>query len=80
MTRKAVRDFTFSDGTFIPAGEFVCAASRGTHLDDANYEDPEIFKPWRFADMRSEDGESTKHQMVNTSASYISFGHGRHAW
>lgn len=79
MTRKALKDFTFSDGTFIPAGTIVSAASDATHFDGHFYDNPEVFNPWRFADMRSEDGEGTKHQMVSTSNEYIPFGHGRHA-
>ena len=49
-------------------------------MDRENYEDPTIFKPWRFSDMREEDGESTKHHFVSTSSSYMAFGHGKHAW
>ena len=80
MTRQALKDFTFSDGTFIPKGAFVSAAAMATHYDDENYENAHIFNPWRFSDMRSEDGEGTKHQMVSTSKEYVPFGHGRHAW
>ncbi|CAL1702998.1 unnamed protein product [Somion occarium] len=79
ITRRALRDFTFSDGTFIPKGEFVSAAAMPTHYDEEYYENPEVFNPWRFAEMRSEDGEGTKHQMVSTSSEYIPFGHGKHA-
>ena len=50
------------------------------HYDEALYEDAETFDPWRFARMRESEGESTKHQFVNTSVDYIPFGHGKHAW
>ncbi|TCD68632.1 hypothetical protein EIP91_010287 [Steccherinum ochraceum] len=79
MTRRALKDFTFSDGTFIPAGGFVSAAAMATHYDDAYYDHAHVFDPWRFSDMRGEDGEGTKHQMVSTSKEYVPFGHGRHA-
>jgi len=79
LNRKALQDFTFSDGTFIPAGSFVAAAALPTHFDERYYENPDIFNPWRFAEMRSEDGEGLKHQMVTTSTEYVTFGHGRHA-
>ncbi|THH31099.1 hypothetical protein EUX98_g3096 [Antrodiella citrinella] len=79
MTRQAVKDFTFSDGTFIPQGAFVSAAATATHYDTEFYDNAEVFDPWRFSDMRSGDGESTKHQMVSTSKEYVPFGHGRHA-
>jgi len=79
ITRKALVDFTFSDGTYIPSGSFVSAAATPTHHDDKFYENPEIFNPWRFAELRSEEGEGVKHQMVTTSTEYVAFGHGRHA-
>lgn len=80
LTRKAMKDFTFSDGTFIPAGTIISAASVATHTNEEFYDDAQVFNPWRFSDMRSEEGEGTKHQMVSTSTEYIAFGHGRHAW
>ncbi|KZT08258.1 cytochrome P450 [Laetiporus sulphureus 93-53] len=79
LNRKAMKDITFSDGTFIPAGTFVSAASRATHFDEGIYPDALKFNPWRFSDMRECQGESTKHHMVSTSVDYLSFGHGRHA-
>lgn len=78
MTRKALKDFTFSDGTFIPQGSFVSAAEAPTHFDEANYECADVFNPWRFVD--EEDMESMKNQMVTTSTEYVTFGHGRFAW
>ena len=78
MTRKALKDFTFSDGTFIPKGCFVSAAEAPTHFDEANYEYPDEFNPWRFVD--EEDVEGVKNQMVTTSTEYVTFGHGRFAW
>lgn len=80
MTRKALKDHTLSDGTFLPAGTFVSAASRAIHYDSANYEHPEVFDGFRFANIREEEGEGTKHQMVATATDFLAFGHGRHAW
>ncbi|PSS38092.1 hypothetical protein PHLCEN_2v72 [Hermanssonia centrifuga] len=79
MTRLAMQDFTFSDGTFVPKGSLVSAAAGPMHQDEEFYEDAEIFNPWRFVNMREEEGEGTKHQMVTTSSEYVPFGHGRHA-
>ena len=58
----------------------MSAASAPTHTDGENYDDPTVFDPWRFANMRGDEGEGTKHQMVNTSTEYVPFGLGRHAW
>lgn len=80
VTRKAMQDVTFSNGTTIPAGTMVVAAATATHMDEGNYANATTFDPWRFSDMREEDGESLKHQFVSTSVEYVSFGHGKHAW
>jgi Cytochrome P450 len=76
--RQALKDFTFSDGTYIPKGTFVSAAM--SHHDDDVYPDAGTFKGFRFSDIREEDGEGTKNQMVATSLEFLTFGHGRHSW
>ena len=82
MVRRAMQDFTFSDGTFIPKGTYVSVASIATHTDSEFYENPHEFNPWRFSDMRDNDpeGEGTKHQIVNAKPEFVFFGLGRHAW
>ena len=40
---------------------------------------PHAFNPWRFSDIRDEEGEGMKHQLVATATEYVPFGHGRHA-
>ena len=82
MFRVAMKDFTFSDGLFVPKGAFISATASAIHKDPEYYgEDADVFNPWRFADIRDVDGaESVKHQLVATGAEYIPFGHGRHAW
>ncbi|KAJ3888640.1 cytochrome P450 [Lentinula edodes] len=78
MSRMVLRDFTFSNGTVVPAGTIVSVASYGMHHDDAFYEDPETFKPFRFSDKREMEGEGIKHQMVGIDPSFGTFGGGRH--
>lgn len=80
MTRKVLKDFTFSDGTTIPAGNFVAVASLSTHLDKINYESPDQFRGFRFADLREDEGESFKHSAVSLGLDWVTFGIGRHAW
>ncbi|KAI0722082.1 cytochrome P450, partial [Fomitopsis betulina] len=79
MTRKALQDYTFADGTFIPAGTTMSAPSYSVHHDGQFYNNPRQFDPFRFSHMRDGDGEGTWHQMVSTSTDYLTFGHGRHA-
>ena len=83
MERKAMKDFTFSDGTFIPKGTHVAALARPVHLDEKNYEDPLSFKPFRFAEAREgvdDLRDAVKNQLATTSLQYLLFGHGKHAW
>ncbi|KAF9067154.1 cytochrome P450 [Rhodocollybia butyracea] len=77
MTRMALRDFTFSDGTVVPAGTIVAVASQALHHDGAYYKDPETFKPFRFSDLREQEGESLKHQMAAVDPAFVLFGGGR---
>ncbi|KAI9569394.1 cytochrome P450 [Boletus coccyginus] len=79
LSRKALKDFTFSDGTFIPKGTSVAAATLSLHNDKNLYGNPEVFDPFRFAEMREDDGKGAKHQFASTSIEYLPFGHGRHA-
>ncbi|KAI1793056.1 cytochrome P450 [Ganoderma leucocontextum] len=79
ITRKALKDVTLSDGTFIPKGTLLAAAAHPTHHDESLYANADVFEPFRFAKMREGDGEGLKHQFVNTSVDYVSFGHGKHA-
>lgn len=80
LARKAMEDYTFADGMFIPKGTLISAASGCLHLDDEFYENAALFDPFRFARMREVVGEGTKHQFVSTTLDYLPFGHGRSAW
>ncbi|OSC97933.1 cytochrome P450 [Trametes coccinea BRFM310] len=78
--RKALKDVTLSDGTFIPRGTLVCAAAMTAHRDGTRYPEPDTFDPFRFARMREGGVEAaTKHQLVNTSVDFLTFSHGKHA-
>ncbi|KAH8091762.1 cytochrome P450 [Cristinia sonorae] len=86
MSRMAMKDFTFSNGTFIPKGGLVSVVERPMHLDSEHYEHPDEFRPWRFVESRNSDvslGEVgvrvSRYGVVSTSPEYVTFGHGRHA-
>ncbi|KAF9235145.1 cytochrome P450 [Melanogaster broomeanus] len=79
LFRRAMKDFTFSDGTVIPKGTFLAFAGQSTHLDSEFYENPDVFDPFRFSNTRAEDGEGLKRQFVSTDPEYLAFGHGKHA-
>ncbi|PCH34174.1 cytochrome P450, partial [Wolfiporia cocos MD-104 SS10] len=79
VRRKLLQDITLSNGTFLPKGTIVVSAASATHLDERYYEHANEFEGFRFADMRTDESERTKHQYVSTSSEYIAFGHGKHA-
>ncbi|KAG9308977.1 cytochrome P450 [Chiua virens] len=79
LVRKALKDLTFSDGTVVPKGTTVATANWCIHRDEAFYENPFAFEPFRFADLREEDGESVRHQFVSVAPEYLPLGLGRHA-
>jgi len=79
VMRQVVKEFTFSDGTTVPAGTLVGIPVLAGHHDEANYANAGVFDPFRFSRMREQAGEGIKHQMVTPSPEFLSFGVGRHA-
>jgi len=77
ISRVAVNDFTFSDGTTIPRGTSVSVSSHKIHLNDKVYEDPLKFDGFRFSKMGLESPEK-KVGMVSSTQDHVSFGLGRH--
>ncbi|KZV83351.1 cytochrome P450 [Exidia glandulosa HHB12029] len=81
MTRLAMQDFTFSDGTHVKKGQLVAAASRATHYDGSIYPEPDKFDGFRFynENEEKEDELSLPNRLVSTSFDFLTFGTGRHA-
>ncbi|KAF8447294.1 cytochrome P450 [Boletus edulis BED1] len=52
---NAMKDVTFLDGTVIPKGVFVAVAPHPMHFDNEAYDNADVFDPFRFANMRTED-------------------------
>ncbi|EPT01203.1 hypothetical protein FOMPIDRAFT_1048925 [Fomitopsis schrenkii] len=71
IKRKAVQDFTFTDGTFIPKGTFVAVAARAFQFDADYYADPAVFDPRRY---EGERGGSKD----NSARTDLVFGLGHH--
>ncbi|KAI0741311.1 cytochrome P450 [Daedaleopsis nitida] len=79
MTRMAMKDVTFSDGTVIPKDTVVVAGMYPMHQDEEFYPNAATFDPFRFSRMRELDGEGTMHQFVHTSVEYSAWSHGKHS-
>lgn len=76
MSRRVMKDFTFSDGTCIPAGSHLCVNAQGNHRDDAYYPSANTFDGFRFARADGVDQQL----MVTPTLDYHAFGHGRPMW
>ncbi|KAG7090375.1 hypothetical protein E1B28_009494 [Marasmius oreades] len=79
MHRKALKEFTFSNGTSVPAGTILAVAVNAVHHDDAIYPNANNFNGYRFSSIREQQGESIKHQMSTPDLSWLLFGHGHHS-
>jgi cytochrome P450 len=79
MNRKVMKDFTFSNGITLPAGTAIAVAGYSTHMDEQNYDDSSKFQGFRFAEVRDQEGEGIKHQIVSLTPESLTFGVGRHA-
>jgi cytochrome P450 len=77
MNRYVEQEFELSDGTIIPKGSRFFVA--GAYQDPAIYDNPEKFDAFRFANKRSEPGQSNAWGYVATSPSHMAFGHGKHS-
>ncbi|KAI6034753.1 cytochrome P450 [Pisolithus microcarpus] len=79
VRRKALKNLTLSDGTFIPKGTHLYVPTYVFHRDSAIYENPGIFDPLRFFRLGEDGNESGRHQMVAMNRNYFPFGYGKHA-
>ncbi|KAK7058659.1 hypothetical protein VNI00_002295 [Paramarasmius palmivorus] len=87
VVRMAVTDFTFSNGTTVPAGTFLTTCQRAIHFDEVGvskltrkfYPNANEFDPLRSYRRRGDENESLKHQMITPDLDYLSFGIGKHA-
>jgi len=79
LTRKAIKDYTFSDGTFVPKGTFISAPARAIHMDDEIYPNAHVFDGFRFSDIKGEEDLRLANEFVSTSPDYLPFGHAKNA-
>jgi cytochrome P450 len=81
LGRLALRPFTFSNGVTVPTGTLIAAPLIAIHTNGEIYPNPEEFDGFRFAKVREHDGVTVGgQQSTSTSAEYLTFGYGRHAW
>jgi cytochrome P450 len=83
LSRIVMKDFTFSDGMVVPAGNAIGSPilplnNKGSTTSALS--DPNVFDGFRYSRMNEGNTGPTKHQMVNTGLDYLTFGHGKHVW
>lgn len=75
---------TLPNGVWIPQGATVGVSMDGIHFDESFYDRPTEFDAFRFSRAREESlslGEKPKNEdLVTTSAHWLPFSHGIHAW
>ncbi|KAK4499796.1 hypothetical protein PRZ48_007982 [Zasmidium cellare] len=78
MLRHVKDTVTLSDNTRIPKGSQIMVIDTGTQ-DSAIHEHPEKFDAYRYVKLRSRPGEESKHQIVTTEPTNLTFGYGQYA-
>jgi hypothetical protein len=77
--RKAMRPFTFSDGSHIPAGNLVAIPQKVIMRDPERYQNPDNFDPYRYIPEKTgADTATTKYTDVNWN--YTFWGSPRKSW
>ncbi|KAF4986406.1 hypothetical protein FDECE_15979 [Fusarium decemcellulare] len=79
MERLAVKDLTFSDGTFVPKGTSVGVISHGRHMDDDIVPDATTFDAFRYEKARAQPGMENQFTFGQASQDNLLFGLGKHA-
>ncbi|CZS79476.1 unnamed protein product [Fusarium graminearum] len=78
MRRYVTEDITLSSGLILKNGTRLNVDNR--RLDDPKiYENPDVYNPYRFYNMRSEAGKDHGAQLVSTGSNHMGFGHGQHS-
>lgn len=88
MARRVRADdgITLPDGTWIPQNVTVGVSMDGIHFDEAFYENPTEFDAFRFSRRREQhvlsgnEKSRANEDLVTTSAHWLPFSHGIHAW
>ncbi|KAG1730694.1 cytochrome P450 [Suillus paluster] len=69
--RQVTRDYSLSDGTFLPKDCFIAVSLLPLHRDSTAYESPDEFRPFRFVD-------NPECSMTTIAPQWLFFGHGKH--
>ncbi|GME33224.1 cytochrome P450 [Neofusicoccum parvum] len=79
LTRKTIKDWTMSDGTFLPKGTRFSIPAYHRLRDPDFVENAEKFDCFRMYRRRQDPEKANQHQFVMTSEDNLHFGHGINA-
>ncbi|KAL9121315.1 MAG: hypothetical protein Q9187_002126 [Circinaria calcarea] len=80
VRRKALTSYTFSDGTQVSPGSWVCVPQRSIMRDPKNYPSPMIFDGFRFAPEISGKNTHALARFTDTGAVFPIWGAGKRVW
>ncbi|KAK2054641.1 cytochrome P450 [Colletotrichum caudatum] len=75
--RRLLKPVTLSNGVVLPQGVWVASGLINTTRDEAYFEEPNSFNPYRFMDLRS--GKAKDPLNYGNKEENQSFGYGRHS-
>ncbi len=79
VQRKALKPFTFQDGSHVPAGNILCVPQAAVMRDEKFYHNPTEFNGFRF--VTSEEGITRSlPKFTDVSTSYPLWGASKKAW
>jgi cytochrome P450 len=78
MGRKAMKDLTLSDGTFVPKGAKVIVNAYSVHHDAELFPDPYTFQPWRYAERQATGEGEARNALTTASSDFLFWGGGSH--
>ncbi|PWW79527.1 cytochrome P450 [Tuber magnatum] len=81
FNRKVLKDYTLSDGTYLPKGTLIAAPTLMFSTDPDFIEDPGVFDGFRWykKSLETERGAGRRHYWATTASNDLTFGHGKHA-
>ncbi|KAG6040945.1 hypothetical protein E4U41_006536 [Claviceps citrina] len=78
MRRYVLEDMQLSNGLVLKKGTRLNIDNQRL-TDPEFYDQPDVYNPFRFCNMRSQPGKDHVAQLVSTSPNHLGFGHGEHS-
>ncbi|KAF9047874.1 cytochrome P450 [Panaeolus papilionaceus] len=84
LLRRAMQDFTFSNGVTIPRGTLIGASIPEAHRAENVYSNPNQFDPLRYLKLATKETQNNpeskkKYDITSVGLNSLIFGYGRHA-